>query len=125
MQTPLSTGDALPVATQDLLAVPRAVAIALPHADIPTSETPPAFDIHANPRTPVTFEAVPASVDIHIDIGAATLPGHALCLHRIAPVRPYRPDFGPPRGWPLLVPSPGILTFYAGSLVLALLLHFL
>jgi len=75
------------------LAVLRSVAIASPHADIPTSVPAPAIDIYvkpraavasvavpasvdinANPRTPIISVAVPTSVDIHIDIGAATLP---------------------------------------------------
>jgi hypothetical protein len=64
------TGDALPIATQDLLAVLRGVAIASPHADIPTSVAAPAIDIYANPRASVTSVAVSASVDIYANPGA-------------------------------------------------------
>jgi hypothetical protein len=120
---PASTGDALPVTTQDFLAVPRAVAIAPPHADIPTSEAAPAIDIHANPRTPITSESVPASVDIHINIGAATLPTRfarsrltafvALTLYRAASLATAGA-------------RPTILALCAaGSFLLALLLHLL
>src|SRR5262245_20913281 len=119
LQTPASTGDALPVATQNLLAVPRAIAIAPAHADIPTSEAAPAIDIHANPRAPITSEAVPASVDIHIDVGAATLP-----TTRSVFTRTHLSD----RATSLAAASarPSILTLYAaGSLLLALLLHLL
>jgi hypothetical protein len=50
------------------------LAIAPPHADIPTAEVAPAIDIHSNPRTPITSEAVRASVDIYIDVGATFVP---------------------------------------------------
>ena len=119
---PASTGDALPVATQNLLAVSRAIAIAPLHANIPTSVAAPAIDIHANPM-PITSEAMPASVDIHIDVGAATtrsvftqsglVASVALILYRASSLAGASA-------------RPSILTLYAaGSFLFALLLHIL
>jgi hypothetical protein len=125
-----STSDALLVATQNLLAVPRGIAIAPAHADIPISVTAPAIDVHANPRTPITSVAVPASVDIHIDIAAAALPTARPLFTRSRLSASV--DLTLCRAASLTGAStrPGILTLCAslcaaGSLLLALLLRFL
>jgi len=108
------------------LAVPRGIAIAPAQADVSTSVATPAIDVHANPRTPITSEAMSASVDIHIDTGAPTLPTTRSVFTRSRLSAYVALTFYCAASLAAASARPSILALCAdGSLLLAPLLHFL